>query len=124
MFSKNTRCNIVIGLWVTAMVAIGALSAYNAAVFVNKWVGVVIVALIAFGSAPDFEMAIFAVILTVLACVVAPLADALLLLPGGLAGLMLIFRSDDLLEWLYPPIGRPPEDSQQHVAPERPGSVQ
>ena len=80
--SSNARCNLVIGLAVTAMVAIGALSAYGAALFVNKWVGVVLVAVIAFGSARDLEMGILASVVTVLACFAPALPHAFILLPG------------------------------------------
>jgi len=72
--SSNARCNLVIGHVVTGMVAIGALSAYGAAFFMNNWVGVVVVAVVAFGSAPDLEKGILAVVLTVFACVLRALA--------------------------------------------------
>lgn len=109
--SSNARCKLVRGVAVAAMVAVGALSAYGAATLINRWVGVLVVSAIAFGSAPDFEMRVLAAIATGFACLATTLPPIIMLLPGGAAGFMLIFRTGRLLEWLYPPLGRPPESS-------------
>jgi hypothetical protein len=121
--SSSTRATIVITVAVIAMAAIGASLAYGATLLVNKWVGVLIIGVIMFGGAPDLEMGFGAAVCTAFASAVPAHYPLLMILPGCFAGFYLIFRAGPFLEWLYPPLGRPPEE-EGRAAEEKEGPAE
>ena len=110
--SSNMRCKFVLLIAIIVMIAIGAFATYGATIYLGRWAGIVVVALIAICSSPDLEICVFAAILVTLAWVLSSFfPPSILLLPGGVAGALMVFRAGPVIEWLYPPLGQPPGGS-------------